>query len=163
MAQFTPEQREYISDTIKLATTRMELKVGTILEQGDAMHSAIAQIVEKHNAELHANSDRVTGLVDKAIAANKVLEGSTAEINESERLMTELMEKLKMFEANQLAVFAEQKLQNEKLPLETETAVSGLDGKLEAPVARTRADVESTFQHINAKLHIVAISIKAEV
>ena len=163
MAQFTPEQREYISDTIKLAITKMELKVGTILGQGEAMQSAIAQIVEKHNAELHANSDRVTGLVDKAIAANEVLEGSTAKINESERLMTELMEKLKLFEQNQLAVFTDQRTQIEKLTVDTETAVQGLDGKLDAAVARTRADVETSFVDMNAKLHTFCSGVKAEV
>ena len=36
--------------------------------------------------------------------------------------MTELMGKLKIFEANQLAVFAEQKTQIEKLTVETDTA-----------------------------------------
>ena len=40
MAQFTAEQREYIADTITIAITQMEVKVGTILGQGGAMQSA---------------------------------------------------------------------------------------------------------------------------
>ena len=163
MAQFTPEQREFIGETIKIAIVQMEEKVGTILTRGEAMQSGIAEIVEQHNTELVRNSHRVTGLVDRAIAANEVLEGSTGKIKESERLMTLLMADLKTSETNQLAVFAEQKTQLEKLTLETETALSGLDGKLNAAVAGTRADVETTLVDMNAKLHTFAVGIKAEV
>ena len=160
MVQFTAEQHDYIADSIKVAIAQMELKVGTILGQGEAMQSAIAAIVERHNAELHANSDRVTELVDKANAANEKLEGSTAKIDESERLMTEPMGKLKMFEAHQVSVFDDQRTQIEKLTLDTETAVQCLDGKLDAAVSRTRADVETALVDMNAKLHTFYTCLK---
>ena len=38
---FTPAQQEYIGNTIKLAITEMELKVGAILGQGQAMQDEI--------------------------------------------------------------------------------------------------------------------------
>ena len=101
MAQFTAEQRDYIADSIKVAITQMELKVGTILGQGEATQIAIKAIVENHNAELHANADRITELVDKANAAHEN-EGSTARIGESsakideaEKIMVDLTERLK--------------------------------------------------------------------
>ena len=110
MAQFTAEQREYIESTINIAIGKMEEKVGSILVQGEAMQKTLQGIVEKHNAELHASADRVTGLVDKANAANEKLEGSTARIDDSdaktkkaEQIVTDLMEKLRVFEENQTA------------------------------------------------------------
>ena len=149
MAQLTAEQRDYISDSIKVAITQMEVKVGTILGQGEATQIAIKAIVENHNAELHANADRVTELVDKANAAHDKLEGSTArigdssaKIDEAEKIMVDLKERLKQFEANQVSVFDNQRTQIEKLTADTEIAVQGLDGKLDAAVARTRADVQ---------------------
>ena len=102
MAQFTAEQRDDISESIKVAITQMELKVGTIFGQGEATQIAIKAIVENHNAELNANADRVTELVDKANAAHEKLEGSTARIGESsakideaENIMVDLTERLK--------------------------------------------------------------------
>ena len=119
---------------------------------------------------MHANADRVTELVDKANAAHEKLEGSTARIGESsakideaEKIMVDLKERLKQFEANQVSVFDNERTQIEKLSADTEVAVQGLDGKLDAAVARTRADVENTFVDMNAKLHTFCTGVKAEV
>ena len=148
MAQFTAEQREYIESTINIAIGKMEEKVNAILGQGEAMQITIQGIVEKHNAELHASADRVTGLVDQANTAHKKLEDSFAKINDSdskitksEQVVTELMEKLKVLETNQTAVFKSHRTQIMKLTSDTETAVKGLDVKLDAAVAGPRADV----------------------
>ena len=45
---FSPQQQEYIGNTIKLAITEMELKVGTILGQAEAIQTEIKSIVQKH-------------------------------------------------------------------------------------------------------------------
>ena len=82
MAQFTAEQREYIENTISIAIGKMEEKVGSILGQGEAMQNTIRGIVEKHNAELHASADRVTGLVEQANEAHKKLTDSRREDHE---------------------------------------------------------------------------------
>ena len=143
---FTPAQQEYIGNTIKLAITKMELKVGAILGQGQAMQDEIKKYVEKHNAELHDSANRVITLVEQANAAQQKLEGSTSRIDDSdakiskaEQVVTDLMEKLRAFETNQMSVFEDHKAQLTKLNSDTETAVQGLDGKLEAAVAGTRA------------------------
>ena len=52
MAQFTPEQSEYIESTTKITITILEDMVGSILSRGEAMQNTLMQIVEKHNSEL---------------------------------------------------------------------------------------------------------------
>ena len=170
MAQFTAEQREYIGSTINIAIGKIEEKVGSILGQGEAMQKNLQEIVEKHNAELHASTDRVTGLVDKANTAHEELEGSTARIDDSdakikkaEQIVSDLMEKLKVFETNQMAVFESHKEQITKLNSGTETSVQGLDAKLDSAVAGTRADVQAEFNDMNTKLHTFCAGVKAEV
>ena len=75
MANFAIEQQAYIGDTIKLAVTQMELKVGAILGQGEAMQTRIQAIVQTHNTELQDCSGRVTALVEQVNAASAKLEG----------------------------------------------------------------------------------------
>ena len=156
MAQFTPEQREYIENTIELAVAQMEEQVGSILTEGKAMQDNIAAIVEKHNTELNRNSDRATALVDTAITSNQELAGSTEKIDEAERIMAKLLADLQTFKSNQTSVFADQKAQVDKLTSETEIALAGLDGKLIAAVAGTRQNVVTEFADLNAKLHTFA-------
>ena len=170
---FTGEQIQYIEKTIRVAIGTVEEKVGTVLKQGEAMQTELKAIVEKHNAalkehnaELNANADRVTALVDKAYVAQEKLEGSTAKIDDAnvkiknaEQIATDLMEKLRLFEAN----FEDHRTQLIKLNSDTETAVQGLDVKLQEAVASTRADVQTEFNNQNEKLHIFCNGIKAEV
>ena len=125
MADFSSDQKAYISKTIKLAITEMELKVGTILGQAEAMQTEIKRIVEKHETELHASANRVTTLVDQANAAQGKLEGATAKIDDAdvkiknaEQIVTDLMEKLRLFEAN----FEDHGTQLVNLNSDTETA-----------------------------------------
>ena len=98
------------------------------------MQTEIKGIVQKHETELHASADRVTTLVDTANAAQAKLEGSTAKIEEAdaklksaEVFVNDLMVKLRTFEAN----FEEHRTQLVKLNSDTETAVLGLDVKLQ--------------------------------
>ena len=94
------------------------------------------------------------------------VEGSTAKIDDadaklksSETFVNDLMAKLRTFEAN----FDEHRTQLTKLNSDTETAVLGLDVKLQSAVAATRADVQTEFNDMNAKLHTFCSGIKAEV
>ena len=145
MAQFAPEQHEYIENTIQLAIVQQSDRVGTILAEGKTMQDNMAAIIEKHNTELHQNSDRVTRLVDDANKANLELSGFTDKINEAERIMAKFLSDLQVFEANQVSVFASQKTQVDHLSSETETALTGLGGKLTAAVAAARQDVIDKF------------------
>ena len=163
---FTPAQQEYIGNTIKLAITEMEMKVGGILGQAEAMQTEMKGIIQNHETELIKNSDRVTQLVTQANDAQLKLEGSTAKIDDadaklksSETFVNDLMAKLRTFEAN----FEEHRTQLTKLNSDTETAVLGLDVKLQSAVAATRADVQTEFNNQNEKLHIFCNGIKAEV
>ena len=167
---FSPQQQEYIGNSIKLAITEMEVKVGGILGQAEAMQTEIKRIVQVHETELHASADRIKAIVDTANAAQQKLEGSTSRIDDSdakileaERIVTDLMERLREFETNQMRVFEDHKTQLAKLNSDTETAVQGLDGKLEAAVATTRNDVQAEFTSQNEKLHIFCNGIVAQV
>ena len=149
---FSPQQQEYISNSIKLAITEMEQKVGTILGQAEAMQTEMKGIIQNHETELHKSADRVTALVDKANDAQVKLEGSTAKIEEadaklrsSETFVNDLMGKLRTFEAN----FEEHRTQLIKLNSDTETAVLGFNVKLQEAVAGTRADVQTEFNNQN--------------
>ena len=173
MANFTAEQREYIATTISVAIGAMEDKVGSILGRGEAMQQTLQGIIEKHNGELHANADRVTELVDKANKAHEKLEGSTARIDDSngkiqkaEEILTDLKANLKVFEECQTASFADHAAQLKALSDQAETAMGGLDAKLSAAVATTRADCKTEFDLVNEKvnfMHTYCTGIQAEV
>ena len=77
--------------------------------------------------------------------------------------MTKPLTDLEDNRVSQTEKIASQKAQVEQLTSETEAALSGLDGKLTAAVPGTRADVETPFQDMSAKLHTFAVGIKAEV
>ena len=109
MAQFTPEQVEYTTTTIALAISQQSDQIGSFLAQSKDTQDNLVAMIEKHNTELHASSDRVTKLVGEANRANLEFKGSTDKINDSESLTAKVLADLQTFEANQISVFAAQK------------------------------------------------------
>ena len=105
------------------------------------MRDEFSPIIQKHNTDLHANSERAGG----ANKSNHDVSGSTDKINEAEKIMAKLLSDLQVFEANQVSVFASQKAEVDQLTSETETALASLDGKLTATVAGTQQEVITEF------------------
>ena len=168
MGNFTIEQQAYIGDTIKLAVTQMELKVGAILGQGEAMQTRIQAIVQTHNTELQDSSGRVTALVEQVNAASAKLEGYTAIIDDAdaklknaELFVADLVEKLRVFEGQ----FQSHTTEFTKLSSGTEAAVQGLEAKFSNGVSGTRADAQAEFNAVNEKLgmmNMFCAGVKAE-
>ena len=91
------------------------------------------------------------------------IKDSTHKTAEDEKQVTTLTSDISVFASAQAAVFAEQKAKVEQLTAETAGALVGLDGRLSAAVADTRASVTASFVAPNQRLHTWAVGVKAEV
>ena len=69
MANFTPEQVEYIEKTIALAIGRQSEQIGTLMTEDKAQQDEMRALIVKHNQEVHGNANRVSALVDNAFTA----------------------------------------------------------------------------------------------